>query len=90
MSLKKWLAFSTLSCGKSDELIAKKVAAELTLIEIFSLGYHKKKCRKCRLYQKQYNIICLAFKNLYAKKFSFYKLSDQTKNRIINKLKEMD
>jgi hypothetical protein len=90
MSLKKWLLFSTLSCRRAEELIAKKEVAKLTLKERFSLWYHKKKCKKCRLYQRQYTIICRAIKNFYVKNGCSYKLSEQRKNQIIQKLKEMD
>lgn len=90
MYLKKRLPFSTLSCSRAEELITKKEVAGLTLKERFSLWYHKKKCRKCRLYQRQYAIICRAIKNFYVKNGRSYKLSEQRKNQIIQKLKEMD
>jgi hypothetical protein len=87
--VKKVMNLLVLSCKRATKLIEKREIDALTVLEKMQLKLHTSMCDVCHAYKKQSTIIDKAiFRWIKSNKQEKHNLSDESKSKIINKIKE--
>ncbi len=76
-----------ITCKEASFLIDKSQYTDLSFKEKFNLKLHLFTCKFCRLYNVESKLINEKIQKIYKIKEYNYKLSDEQKQRIIEKLK---
>jgi hypothetical protein len=79
-----------ITCKRASELISRSIDEELSMMEKISLCVHLFICNFCRQFSKQLKLIRHACRGHPEKFFDNQKLSQEAKQRIIDKIKAED
>ncbi len=77
----------SISCCKASELVEKKNLSSLSVFEIIQLKVHEIICKGCKAYEKQSMLLEEGAKRILEKNNKSHKLSKETKEEIISKIK---